>query len=254
MHFDDTLIQAYLNDQPISKTSIYRMIEHYHKPDVKRRDVVRELNLQLHEITKQFPVFNEHLWSMLFHENSDILDTIYICPVVGSDTMSRTVTKDDQTYFLIDLIGVADVTRIVSQMIYILKNHITFEITKLCILKQYPMTSHHYGNMLDASAFINGLSYFLSWNESCELYQFHTDKYEPHKEKAFGLLAQALTIDNKALQHKILVHIHNGDLWEQFPAAAGMFYFNDIYRDLGENGIVQLYRMGPKDFVKHIFA
>lgn len=253
MHYDATVIQAFLHNQPISKTKHYRAIQHYHTPDRRRFDVVEKLQQELFDLIASFPVFNGHLWSRLFFDMESILDQIHICPIVGSDIMSWHVTKGKETWFFIDLIRVANYTQIVSQMVYILKNHITFEITKLCILEKYPLRSASYISILDSSAFMNGLSYFLSWSDSCDRYQFYTSKYEPQKEKAFGLLAQAMSVDNKAMQHKILRHIHSGDLWDQFPAAAGMFYFDDTYRDFGETGIMQLYQRGPNGFIKHIY-
>ena len=254
MHYNDSIIQAYRNDQPISKEKLYPNIKNYHKPDTKRKDIVNELNKQLQHIVEQFPVFNAHLWSLLFHDMDDVLDHIYICPVVGSDTLSTQCTKKEDIYLFIDLICVANYTRIVSQMTYILKNHIMYEITRICILKKYPLHSNNYASLLDASAFIHGLSYYISWNEACMKYKFYTEAYEKRKEQAFGLLAQAMQVDNKAMQHKILLHIRTGDLWNQFPAAAGMFYFDDVYRELGNKGIYQLFEKGPKGFVKHIFA
>ncbi|MGX8833290.1 hypothetical protein ACWG0P_03675 [Amedibacillus sp. YH-ame6] len=253
MRYDDSFIQAYLQESPLSKEPFYKDIRNYQKPDIKRKDIVEELNTKLSSIVNDFPVFNQTLWNMLFSDKESYLDTICILPVVGSDTMSTRVLRNDETYILIDLICVANYTRVVSQMVYILKNHITFEVTKLCILKQYPLSGENYAHILNASAFINGLAHYLSWNESCELYKFYTEKYEPHKEKAFGLLTQAMTIDNRAMQQKIIKHIRSSELWDQFPAVAGMFYFDDIYRELGKKGIKQLYAMGPKNFIAHIF-
>lgn len=253
MHYDDTIIQAYLHDLPISKTKYYKAIQGYHHPDNKRKDIVTELNQQLHHISDQFPVFNAHLWSLLFEDMDDYLDTITICPMVGSNVLSSRKVYNGKTYLFIDLIHTANYTRIVSQMTYILKNHLSYEITKLCILQKYPLTSHNYATLLDASTFMNGLAHFLAWNESCEQYQFHTDKYEPKKEKAFGLLAQAMQIENHAMQHKILTHIRSSDLWDQFPAVAGMFYFDDIYQEFGISGVLQLYRKGPLNFVQRIY-
>ena len=89
--------------------------------------------------------------------------------------------------------------------------------------------------------------------DSCSSYKFYTQKYEAHKERAFGLLSQALQVETKALQHKILVNAVTQEFWNQFPSVAGMFYFDDIYRDLGKEGIVLLYRHGPKNFIQTIF-
>ena len=138
---------------------------------------------------------------------------------------------------LIDLIHIADYTRIVSQMTYILQNYLTFEPIKVSDSEAVPVRSRKYLSLLNHLAFTNGLANYLAWNASCSSYKFYTQKYEAHKERAFGLLSQALQVETKALQHKILVSAVTQEFWNQFPSVAGMFYFDDIYRDLGKKAL-----------------
>lgn len=253
MHFETSIISAYLNDTPISKEPMYSYIKNYQKPDIKRKEIVEELSSQLCKITEGFPTFNPMIWNTLFSQQSDALDLICICPVVGSDTLCYKTIIRDQTYLFIDLIRVANHTQILSQMVYILNNLITFELSKSFILMDFPFDSKEYDSLLNEAAFVHGLAHWIAWNVSYERYVFHSDKYETHREKAFGLLSQSMNIKNKAMQHKILVHIHASDLWEQFPVVAGMFYFDDTIRDIGVIGLKQLYQLGPKNFTQRIF-
>ena len=73
---------------------------------------------------------------------------------------------------LIDLIHIADYTRIVSQMTYILQNYLTFELSKYLIQKQFPVRSRKYLSLLNHLAFTNGLANYLAWNASCSSYKF----------------------------------------------------------------------------------
>ena len=166
---------------------------------------------------------------------------------------NRIVKSEEGLCILIDLIHIADYTRVVSQMTYILQNYLTFELSKYLIQEQFPVRSRKYLSLLNHLAFTNGLANYLAWNASCSSYKFYTQKYESHKERAFGLLAQALQVETKALQHKILVSAVTQEFWNQFPSVAGMFYFDDIYRDLGKEGIALLYKHGPKNFIQTIF-
>lgn len=254
MKVDTTLIEAYLNDQSLSETFPYTFIRNFKNPDQKRKDVVKELTSQLKNIIEDFPQFNHTLWNQLFNNSSNILNSIHILPVVGEySSFAHVEKKDNQFYIVIDLIKVADFTRIVPQMVYILNNYLTTEITKICILHNYAIPSKKYIDILNEMVFAHGLANWLAWNEDCKQYKFQTSHYDSHKEKAFGLLAQAVQVENKALQHKIILNILDSDFWNQFPAVAGMFYFDDLFHDLGEKGILLAYQHGPKDFIKMIY-
>ena len=254
MKYEPSMILAFLDDKDLQKEENSWMLSQYKQPDPKRKDIVRELMTQLEVITEEFPTFNAPLWNLLFPDMDKIIDRITIVPLVGCENAgNRMERRDDMIYFFIDLINIADMTRIVSQMVYVLQNYLTFEIAKLCIHEDYPLTSRKYVDLLNHLTFTNGLANFLSWNENCSSYKFTSEKYEPRKEAAFGMLASAMEIENKALQHKILMAAVSNDFWNQFPCVAGMFYFYDIYQDLGKDGIALLYRHGPKNFIHTIF-
>lgn len=252
MHIHNEIIQAFLNDQAIENCESFPLLNDYKTPDIRRKDIVQELSSQLETIIEEFPVFNHELWKILFNEHHPLLDHIIILPVVGTQG-NRICKTEDYIYILIDFIHTADYTPIVSQMVYIMQNYLTKEISKLCIHHDYPLESRHYLDILDYFTFCHGLSNFLAWNEHVKDYRFYTEKYEPYKEKAFGSLAGACDVKNKAMQHKILISATSGDLWNQFPSAAGMFYFDDIYREYGQKGIQSLYRKGPQKFIQTIF-
>ncbi len=254
MKVDTTLIEAYLNDQSLNETFPYAFIKNFKNPDQKRKDVVKELTSQLKNIIEFFPQFNHTLWNQLFNNSSNILNSIHILPVVGEySSFAHVEKKDNQFFIVIDLIKVADFTRIISQMVYILNNYLTTEITKICILHEYAIPSKKYIDILNEMVFAHGLANWLAWNEDCRQYKFQTSRYDSYKEKAFGLLSQASQVENKAFQHKIILNILGSAFWNQFPAVAGMFYFDDLYYNLGEKGILLAYQHGPKDFIKIIY-
>ena len=238
MLYDNRIAAAFLEGRPITEEKHFYLLQEYKEADSKRRDIVQTFNKELFEAV--FPNYREQL------------ETVCIMAVVGTKE-NRIVKSEEGLCILIDLIHIADYTRIVSQMTYILQNYLTFELSKYLIQKQFPVRSRKYLSLLNHLAFTNGLANYLAWNASCSSYKFYTQKYEAHKERAFGLLSQALQVETKALQHKILVSAVTQEFWNQFPSVAGMFYFDDIYRDLGKEGIVLLYRHGPKNFIQTIF-
>ena len=253
MIYDNSIVDAFLHDIPISNQALYPYIKGYQKPDKKRKDIVEELTKQTQQIVETFPVFNPSIWNAVFANMDEYIDSIHICSVVGSSTLCYSAKINDDLYIFIDLLCVANHTRIVSQMVYIVNNLISLEVSKHCILKQFPLTSNNYNAILDEAAFVHGFAHYISWNTSCENYVFHTQTYEERRIQAFGLLSQALQVDTIQMQQKILTHIHSQDLWQQFPVVAGMFYFHDTFMELGMQGIKQLYQMGPKGFIQRIF-
>lgn len=255
MQLDDTLIQAFLNQKALREQANFWMITSFEEPDIKRKDIVVELLHRLHTIIDEFPTFNATLWNALFVNQKTLVDTITICPIVGSkDTMGRVEQQDDQIYIIIDLLQTANYTQIVSQMEYVLQNYIANEVAKLCIRADFPLLANDYLSLLNQNTFMFGLSNFLSWGEDVEHYKFHIEKYEPYKERSFGILAHALEVSDNKTQTKLLYVIHNASFWDQFPSVAGMFYFDDTYKEYGLEGIVKLYRKGPTSFIQIMFS
>lgn len=252
MKCNTEVIQAYVEDLAIENVSCFSLLEPFEAPDKKRKDVVKELLDQLEHILEEFPVFNKTLWNQLFQNQQSLLDDLMIIPVVGTHR-NEIIKEGSHTYILLDLIHIADYTPIVSQMVYIMQNYLTLEISRLCIHDAFPIRNKSYLALLDYFTFCNGLSNFLAWNEHADDYKFHTEKYEPYKEKAFGMLAGSMEVINKVVQHKILISATSGDLWSQFPSSAGMFYFHDIYSEYGNVGVIARYRKGPEHFIHTIF-
>ena len=253
MKLDFTYVDAFLQDC-LSETSIQDYVQHYQTPDPKRKDVVVELKKQLEIIVDEFPHFNHDLWHELFQDQVSLLDRITILPVVGEQKVySRTIKEENHYIIVLDLHLIANFTPIISQMVYILQNHLTCEITKLVIADRYPLTEKTYMSLLDHMTFTHGLANWLAWNQNCKDYKFYTEQYEKHKEEAFGMLAQAMSLEDKSVQFRLIQSVLNRDLWEQFPTIAGLFFFDDVFREVGKEGIFYLYKHGPTNFISLIF-
>ena len=65
MHIQDSIIQAYLQDIPIEDAIDFSKLKGFKKPVSTRKEIVEELNRQLHQIVQQFPVFNASLWKQI---------------------------------------------------------------------------------------------------------------------------------------------------------------------------------------------
>ncbi len=252
MQYDNSIALAFLKDTEITNEKYFKLLKNYKTPDSKRKDIVKELDYRLETIVNNFSIFNKQLVNILFPDIEKDLHDFCVLAVVGTE-QNYVIKNNDTTYLLIDLIHIANYTHIVSQMVYILQNYLTLEIIKYLITKKYPFNSENYIDRLNYLSFTMGLSNYLAWNESCSDYVFYTSKYEPYKEQSFGLLAQALEITERSLQKKVLKSISIAQFWNQFPITAGMFYFDDIYREKGYDGILEIYKKGPYNFIQDIF-
>lgn len=251
MIINDCIIQAFLNDNDIHSLTI-KLPMKIQTPDHKRKDVVAELNKQLHLQILNFPTYNRELWLMLFKDLT-ILQHLTIIPIVGYGH-HKTHKQDDEYIIFLDLLLIADTTHIISQMAYLMQNHLVCESTRICIHEKYPDVKKEFHAIVDYLTFSHGLSNYLSWGENCKEYKFYTEKYEPYKEKAFSLLLQTFEVNDRAMQHKILKYAVETNFWNQFPGIAGMFYMDDIVRENSIQGIYELYKRGPENITKKIFS
>ena len=89
--------------------------------------------------------------------------------------------------------------------------------------------------------------------EDCNNYVFGKDTYDKKKEEVFGLLYQAKELKDSQLQKQILSFLDTVLFGRTFLLQRGMFFFDDIYREKGRDGIIQYIQKGSKNFVRHIF-
>ena len=140
MLYDNRIAAAFLEGRPVTEEKHFYLLQEYKEADPKRRDIVQELDSQLESIVEEFPTFNKELFEAVFPNYREQLKTVCIMAVVGTKE-NRIVKSEEGLCILIDLIHIADYTRIVSQMTYILQNYLTFELSKYLIQKQFPVRS-----------------------------------------------------------------------------------------------------------------
>lgn len=255
MEIQTQVVDSYLNDEAIHTKERGWLFSDFTQPDPSRKEVVAELKRRVLESADHFPTFNSALYLMLFPHLDEVLEECRIVLVVGSPASIYSLTHEGVRYLVIDLLQVANMTRIVSQMMYVIANGINFEIAKQCILKDYPAphAAHDYHALLNRRCFIEGLATYLAWSSNIEQYRFFTEKYNPYKEKAFALLHQAFYTQNQLTRKKILTALPQLDFWNQFPTIAGMFYFDDVFLAHGKKAIKAVYDLGWRHFIQTIF-
>lgn len=254
MEIQTTIIDNYLQGKPLCTKEDVWLFSNEPKADQRRKEVVEELKRQAVCTFSSFPTYNAPLFYQLFPSIHSNLSNFVIQLIVGSNTFYRKVTMKDKTYLVFDLIQCANMTPIVSQMMYLLLHTLHYEIAKTLLLTDYPLPlNSSYTAHLNHLSFIEGFAYYLSWNSDADHYRFHDDHYEQQKEKAFGSLLNAFEVTSVSLQNAILTSLPKLSLWDQFPATAALFYIDDCYRSEGIDAITHLYQRGWTSWIQTIF-
>ena len=254
MHLDTTIIHQYLHDLPLADAPLYEYVKNKSIPDPKRKDVVVELHQRLCHMVEYFPLFNHDVFHQLFTNFNTLSNSITLVLCVGeANSYTYKYQFDDQLYIFIDLLLVANFTRYLDEMEYILNNDITKQIALHCIEAQHPLTSHNYSTLLNHFIYRDGLANWLAWNHDIKEYKFQSDNYEEQKAKSFGMLAHAYELEDPRQQQMILLHLMQASFWDKFTSIAGMFYIDDCYHTQGIDGVLSLYQQGDERFIDRIF-
>ncbi len=254
MNIDTHIIERYINGQPpYAKEDAWMPIERVDLA-ANRQEVAAELMKRTRALCAQFPTFNAALFHALFPQLETTLSHIDVILLVGSKELCHLHHDKTRCVLFLDLIRAADMTHIVSQMMYLIHNALHYEIAKHCLLSAYPDDVNDFIQRLNHLCFIEGFATYLSWNAHAADYRLFTDRYEAQKIQAFGMLHQALSIEDASLQKAILAALPSLPFWEQFPTIAALFYLDDCYRSEGESGLCRLYAQGWEQFTQTMFA
>ncbi len=243
MNIDTHLIRRYLNDEPLYSAEEAWIYRNADPVDQKRHDVVQELCRQL--LDRRWPCFNHALYEALFPSLDTIVkETEIILIAAASDVPTYIRMHEGKAYLIIDLIQVANLTRIVAAMMHVIDNFICLETAMRCIAAEWPVSALSYTEKLDWICFRQGLANWLAWGEDSTVYQFPKGA----KEHASALFKEAYQVSDPTLQHFILSRFPALPFWEQFPTVHGMFCFHEAFLRGGKPAICALYQKGWRSF------
>ena len=124
MNIDTHLIERYLQDEPVYADADAWIFRNTDPIDPRRHDVVHELCRQVCGL--RWPCFNPALHARLFPHLDAVLEEMTIILIAASsDVPTYLCEHDGQQHLVIDLIQVANLTRIVPAMMHIICNFIS---------------------------------------------------------------------------------------------------------------------------------
>lgn len=247
MNIDTHLIDRYLQDEPVYADADAWIFRNTDPIDPRRHDVVHELCRQVCGL--RWPCFNPALHARLFPHLDTVLEEMsIILTAAASDVPTYLCEQDDQQHLVIDLIQVANLTRIVPAMMHIICNFISLTCAQRCIASDFPGSPASYAQQLDLCCFREGLANWLAWGSDAQDYQFQDGLLK----SAMRLLNEAYGESDPALQRLILTRVPALPFWKQFPLVAGMLTFHDVYQRGGIEAVHALYRSGWQAFCPRI--
>ena len=101
-----------------------------------------------------------------------VKETEIILIAAASDVPTYIRMHEGKAYLIIDLIQVANLTRIVAAMMHVIDNFICLETAMRCIAAEWPVSALSYTEKLDWICFRQGLANWLAWGEDSTVYQF----------------------------------------------------------------------------------
>ena len=252
MYVQTDVIDAYMQERKIPDKNawFYQYTNGCHIVFDNRQEVCQALLSECKRYDA-FPLWNSTLAHAL---HIDACDDIILYPVIGTQPSfdCRIVHHHQKTYLLVDLLHIADHTKTLKQMCYVLHHlcHQNLFKEKLYAMYPKPNTFHE---QLSLRFFVEGIALYLSWNENHGSYVFQSKQYDTKKERAFVLLFQAYEVKETSLQNMILQGLKHSDLWSRFPDIAGMFYLDDLYQEQGDKGIRLYFEQGIDQLFQRIF-
>lgn len=258
MNIDTTILQHYLQQKPYPSTYawVYEATKGRRKIEMHRQDVVEALLKQLSLYASQgYPLWNQRLIHTLFQTELAKVEEVILLPIVGANASfdGALYTHEGNIYLLIDFLNIADYTPMLSQMTYILHNLMHVQLAQYLIKQRHPDNPTNFFTYLETSFFMDGLSQYLSWNEDVCATSFQDTSYDKRKEAAFGLLYQAIQIQEMETQKTIIDSLQSASFWNRFPQAAGMFFMDDVYQAKKEKGLRAVYTHGPSEIFSIVF-
>ncbi len=247
------VIKAYINgDIPSPDAWFYSYTNQSASIATTRQEVCARL-LKECQMYHDFPLWNREIINALFPQADEWLDDIVFLPIVGAHPSfdAALISHEQQPFFIIDLLNIADYTHSVKEMCYILHNLCHIHLLRYLFQKTFPKPEKPL-SQLNHRFFCEGFLLYLAWNESVTSYVFHTSAYENIKQRSFQLLYQSIMSESSQLL-RILSTLDHVELWDRFPDIAGMFFCDDVYQHQSTEGLKAYFDHGWKNSASRLF-
>ena len=254
MNIDDSIVRSYLHGKDVYQEHwLFYQISDDHeytfsKPSSDLKELVEEtLNKTLHKLNN-FQPFNEHLFTTLFPKWKELIKDVNIILSVGSpapyDAMVR--EHEGKEYMIFDLVRFLEYQKDGEDILSLIRQMITHEITHVCVHHDYPIISSPYKEALRYITFDEGFAHLLAYKENLETYNFQPIINE-HYLNARNTLTAALLETDVQKQKGYLETSNCGSYWDKFAAISGKLYLASNINQLKD-----IYKSGPTELLNKI--
>lgn len=243
MILNDEIIADYLENDDSDKYSnhwIFYNIEPdeylYKKPDVEKRKIVKEIQLEVKRVLNNFEPLNNNIFKSLFPNYKNILNSTKVILVVGCPEVydAMFMEHDNEEYIVFDLINISKYIEHGYNIDKIMKDLLTHELVHKCINERYQLSKElSYIEKLNYITFNEGIAHLLSYKDNIETYdfslEFYTDKYNNAKEKLKEAFEEKDCEDQVRLLQEADV---SEDYWSKYAAISGKIFLGRNIKDI----------------------
>lgn len=249
MKVNDEIIQAFLSDQSIDTANFkktFQMVDpndQFKEPDYTRKDVVIELNQRVKNFIQEGSLFNHQLIKRLFVDQLSSLNNLNIYTTVGSAEPNDIIVNLDENFIAIDLHLIANYTRELDKMMHIIRSVITKALCEAFIIDDFKtINPQNYVEKLSYIMITQGLVNFICWGPDYHNYLLKSEKYDQQRQRNESKFLQASQVEDPSIQSKLLYMADHGEFWSQYAVIHGLFYWEQIARDFGEDALIAEYK------------
>lgn len=255
MHIDDSIVQAYLRDEPADRYRdhwlFYAIQEGRHlfdPPPARLREAIAATLADLSALLSRFQPWNADMVHALWPHFPAVQEEAHILLSVGCpepyDAMVR--RHHDQEYIIFDLVrfhGYAEKGHDLRQLISKLLTH---ELVHLCIHQDYPPPQQDYHRLLDYLVFDEGFAHCMAYQPQNH-YGVLSAELRHYQAESLVALAKAVSETDPDRQEQLLEEADSGPYWQKFGAIAGKLYLLSQTDDFAA-----IYRQGWQGFCTEV--
>lgn len=254
MNVDVSIVRSFLqgSDEYVEHWLFYHILDDgeytFCKPDTTQKEMVEEALNKTLDALNDFKPYNINVFSTLFPRWRELICDVNVILSVGCPAPYDAMVREynGKEYMIFDLIRFLDYQKDGEDILLLIRQMITHELSHICIHFDYPVISSPYTEALGYIAFDEGFAHVLSFVDGIEMYNF-LPAIQAHYQNARDKMKTALVETDIQKQKENLEASNCGSYWDKFAAISGKLYIASHI-----NLIYEIYQSGPSELLTQI--
>lgn len=254
MNIDTSIVKSYLqgNDDFAGHWLFYHILDNgeyvFDKPDLEHREAAGRMLKKLQNSLDNFKPYNIELFSGLFPEWRELAHDTNVVLAVGCPAPYDAMVREygGREFIIFDLIRLLEYQKNGSNILSLMRQLITHEVSHICIHADYPIQPTTYQEKLSYIVFNEGFAHALAFSDEIGAYDFNP-MIQTHYENSLSKLKAALSETDAQKQEEYLEIANCGPYWDKFAAISGKLYIVSHLKH-----IYEIYQGGPSKLLSDI--